>query len=75
MLVATTRLVTRLLVLIVHSGAPQLIQVIFKGDGAVVADHGVPFGDDASFFDALIMGGRAVVVSVVNVETPPAILP
>jgi len=35
----------------------------------------VPLGDDAGIFDALIMGGGAVVVSVVNAETPPTILP
>jgi len=35
----------------------------------------VPLGDDAGVLDTLIMGGGAVVVSVVYAETPPAILP
>jgi len=73
--VATTRLVSNLLILIVHSGTPELIRVIFESDGAVVADHGMPLGDDAGVFDTLVMGSRAVVVSVVNAETPAAILP
>jgi len=41
----------------------------------VVANHQVPLGDDTSVFDALIMGGRAVVVSVVDAETPPTVFP
>jgi len=41
----------------------------------VVANHWVPFGDDAGIFDALVMGGGAVVVSVVNTETPSTVLP
>jgi len=35
----------------------------------------VPLGDDAGVCDALIMGGRAVIVSMVNAKTPPAVLP
>jgi len=35
----------------------------------------VPLGDDTSVFDALIMGSRAVVMSVVNAETPPTVFP
>jgi len=35
----------------------------------------VPLRDDTGIFDALIMGGRAVVVSVVNAETPSTVLP
>jgi len=34
----------------------------------------VPLGDDAGVFDALIMGGRAVVISMVNAEAPPTVL-
>jgi len=35
----------------------------------------VPFRDDASVFDTLIMGGRAVVMSMVNAEAPSTVLP
>jgi len=35
----------------------------------------VPFGDDTGVLDALIMGGGAVVVSMVNAEAPSAVLP
>ena len=35
----------------------------------------MPFRDDASVFDALIMGGRAVVVSMVDAEAPLIVLP
>jgi len=35
----------------------------------------MPLGDDASVFDALVMGSRAVVVSVVDAETPSTIFP
>jgi len=73
--VATTRLVTGLLILIVHSGAPELIRVVFESDWAVIADHWVPLGDDAGVLDTLIMGGGAIVVSMVNAEAPSAILP
>jgi len=41
----------------------------------VIADHWMPLRDDAGVFDALIMGGGAIVVSVVDAETPSAILP
>jgi len=41
----------------------------------MVADHRVPLRDDTGVFDILVMGGRAVVMSVVNAETPPTILP
>jgi len=73
--VATMRLVTQLFVFIVHGSAPQLVRVVFEGDWAMVADHGMPLGDNAGVLDTLIMGGRAVVVSVVNAEAPPAVLP
>jgi len=73
--VATTRLVTNLLVLIVHSGAPELIRIILESDGAVVADQRVPFRHDAGVFDALIVGGGTVVMSVVDAEAPPAVFP
>ena len=73
--VATTRLVMKLFVFIVHSGAPQLIQVILESDWAVVADHRVPLRDDAGVFNTLVMGSGAVVVSMVNAETPPTVLP
>jgi len=73
--VATMRLVMQLFVFIVHGSAPQLIQVVLKGDWAVVADHWMPLGDDAGVLDTLIMGSRAVVVSVVNTEAPSAVLP
>jgi len=73
--VATTQLVTQLFVFIVHSSAPQLVQVVLKGNWAVVADQWVPLRDDAGVLDALIMGCRAVVVSVVNAEAPSAVLP
>ena len=35
----------------------------------------MPFRDDASVFDTLIMGGRAVVMSMVNAEAPSTVLP
>jgi len=35
----------------------------------------VPLGDDAGVFNALVMGSGAVVVSMVNAETPPTVLP
>jgi len=35
----------------------------------------VPLRDDACIFCALVMGGRAVFMSVVNTETPLTILP
>ena len=35
----------------------------------------MPLGDDACVFDALVMGGGAIIVSVVDVEAPSAILP
>jgi len=73
--VATTQLVMKLLILVVHSGAPELIRVILESDWAVVADHRVPFGDNAGVLDTLVMGGGAVVVSMVNAETPPAVFP
>jgi len=73
--VATTQLVLQLFVFVIHGSAPQLIRVVFEGDWAVVADHGMPLRDDAGVFDTLIMGGRAVVVSVVNAEAPSGILP
>jgi len=73
--VATMQLVTQLLIFIVHGGAPQLIQVVFKGDWAVVADQWMPLGDDAGVLDTLIMGGGAIVVSMVNTEAPSAVLP
>jgi len=73
--VATTRLVTKLLIFIVHSGAPQLVRVILESDWAIIADHWVPLGNDTSILDALVMGSGAVVMSVVNAETPPTILP
>jgi len=73
--VATTRLVTQLLILIVYGSAPQLVRVVFKGNWAVVADHWMPLRDDAGVFDALIMGGRAIVVSMVNAEAPLTVLP
>ena len=73
--VTTMQLVTQLFVLIVYSSAPQLVQVVFKGDWTVVADHWMPLGDDAGAFDTLIMGGRAIVMSVVNVEAPLTVLP
>ena len=73
--VATTQLVMQLLILIVYGSAPQLVRVIFKGDWAMVADHWMPLGDDAGVLDALVMGGRAIVVSVVNAEAPSAVLP
>ena len=41
----------------------------------MVANHRVPLRDDTSVFDALIMGSRAVIVSVVNAETPPTVFP
>jgi len=73
--VATTRLVSNLLVLIVHSGAPKLIRIILESDGAVVADQRVPFGNDTGVFDTLIVGGGTVIVNVVDAEAPPAVLP
>jgi len=75
MSVATTQLVSQLFVFVVHSSASQLVQVVFKGDWAVIANHWVPLGDDAGVLDTLIMGGGAVVVSVVNAEAPSAVLP
>ena len=35
----------------------------------------MPLGDDTCIFDALVMGGGAVIMSVINVEAPPTILP
>ena len=35
----------------------------------------MPLGNDTSVLDALVMGSGAVVMSVVNTETPSAILP
>ena len=35
----------------------------------------MPLGDDAGVFDALIMGGRAIVMSMVNVEAPSTVRP
>jgi len=35
----------------------------------------VPLGDNAGVLDTLIMGGRAVVVSMVDPEAPPAVFP
>jgi len=35
----------------------------------------MPLRNDTSIFDTLVMGGGAVVMSVVNAETPSAILP
>ena len=35
----------------------------------------MPFRDNTSVFDALIMGGRAVVVSMVDAEAPLTVLP
>ena len=41
----------------------------------MVADHRMPLGDNAGVFNALIVGGGAVIMSVVNAEAPPTILP
>jgi len=41
----------------------------------VVPDHRVPLGDNAGVFDALVVGGRTIVVSVVDLEAPSAVLP
>jgi len=41
----------------------------------MVADHWMPLGDNAGIFDALVVGGRAVVVSMVNAEAPSTVLP
>jgi len=35
----------------------------------------VPLGDDAGVLDTLIMGGRTIIMSMVNAKTPPAVLP
>jgi len=35
----------------------------------------MPLGDDAGIFNALIVGGGAVIMSMVNAEAPPTILP
>jgi len=35
----------------------------------------MPLGDDTGIFDALVMGGGAIVMDVVNAETLSAILP
>jgi len=35
----------------------------------------MPIGNDTGVFDALVMGGGAVVMNVVNAETPPTVLP
>jgi len=35
----------------------------------------VPLGDNTGVLDALIMGGRAIVMSMVNTKTPPAVFP
>jgi len=73
--VATTRLVMQLLILIVYGSTPQFVRVVFKGNWAVVTNHWMPLGDDAGVFDALIMGGGAIIMSVVNAEAPSTILP
>jgi len=65
----------QLFIFIVHSSAPQLIQVVFKSDRTIVPNHWVPIGDDASVFDTLIVGGRTVVMSMVDPEAPLTVLP
>ena len=35
----------------------------------------MPLGDDAGVFDTLVMGGGAVVMSMVNAETPSTVFP
>ena len=72
--VATTQLVTQLLIFVVDRSAPELIQVIFKGNWAVIADHWVPLWKDACISSALVMGDGAVVVSVIDVEAPMTVL-
>ena len=73
--VTTTRLVTQLFILVIHGSAPQLIRVIFEGDWAMVPNHWVPLGNNASVLDTLIVGGGAIVVSMVNAEAPLAVFP
>ena len=51
------------------------MQVLFEGSWAHIADHSMPLRYNARVLDALEMGGRAVIVSVVNTEVPPAVLP
>ena len=63
------------LIFVIHGRAAQLVQVILEGDWAVVPNHQVPLRDDAGVLDALIMGGRTVVMSVVDPEAPPTVLP
>ena len=73
--VATMQLVTLFFIVIVPHGTPQLIQVIFKGSWAYITHHSVPLWHDACVLDALEMGGRAVVIGMINVEAPPTVLP
>ena len=73
--VATMQLVTQLLIFIIHCRTAQLIQVVLEGDRAVIANHQMPLGDDTGVFDALIVGGRAIIMGVVDTEAPPTILP
>ena len=73
--VATTQLVTLSFVVIVPCGAPQLVQVFFKGGWAYITHHGMPFWHHTCVFDTLEMWGGAIVMGVVDAETPPTILP
>jgi len=73
--VATTQLVTLLFIFVVDCCASQLIQVVFEGDQAIVANHWVPLWDDTYIPSALVVGNGAVIVSVINMEAPATVLP
>jgi len=69
------RLVMLLFILIVDCSALQLVQVVFKGNWAVVPDHRVPLWNDAHVSSTLVMGDGAIIMSVINMEAPSTILP
>ena len=74
--VASTQLVTSSFIVVIPGSAPQLVRVFLLQDGwAYITHHSMPLWHNAGVFDALEMRGGTIVMSVIDAETPPAVLP